>query len=524
MGSGTGIGQNVSIVGFNNAKPINASEGGHLQVVSSFPKIKLIGRIQVRTTVTTLSDLPCSSIVIRAKEGNLGDIWIGGIDDDVPAVNVGIPLHEDEHIILYVDNANKVSLIAASDYDEVYVIAYLDNDSDVEITPGDPPPPDLTAPTVVSVFPTNGSTSVATNTAIYAIFDEELLGATITTTNITVAPAISYTVAKDSVDPTKVLIIPDSNLAFATAYTVTLTTGLTDDADTPNALAAPYPWSFTTAAAPPPPDTTPPTIVSVTPTTGSTNVSISVNPAIAFSEDLLDSSVTSTTVKMTKVSNSQEITTNLVHSTDGKTITMTPTSSLEYSTEYRINVTTGIKDVAGNALAASANYTFTTEAQALVATYSVSGNTYINLNVFGVTKVGEYLNSSSSILRNGRPFKKFILYFRKKGNPSSDTVSIAITNSTGSVVQSLGSFNITSLSTSSDTAKTYEITGHTFSTGQMVTVFYDGGDSDNGLYVRISNTNATSDGSATCLRKYYGFIYNSWSTDTSSDLGSIMYS
>jgi hypothetical protein len=203
---------------------------------------------------------------------------------------------------------------------------------------------------------------------------------------------------------------------------------------------------------------------------------------------------------------------------------MTPTTSLEYSTEYRIDVTTGIKDVAGNALAASSNYTFTTEAQALVATYSVSGNTYINLNVFGVTKVGEYLNSSSSILRNGRPFKKFILYFRKKGNPSSDTVTIAITNSTGSVVQSLGSFNITSLSTSSDTTKTYEITGHTFSTGQMVTVFYDGGDSDNGLYVRISNTNATSDGSATCLRKYYGFIYNSWSTDTSSDLGAIMYS
>jgi hypothetical protein len=525
--SGTGRGQGVYIVGYNNGLPVYASEGSHLQISSSYPKVKNLGRFQVRTTATSLPDCSCSSVIIRAKEGNLGNIWIGGVDEDVPAVNVGMPLHEDESIILYVNNTNKIRLIAASDYDEVYVIAYLDAEADIELTPGNPPPPDLTAPTVTSRFPAPGATGIATNTAIYAIFDEELLGATITTTNITVSPSITYTVSKDSVDPTKVLVVPASNLAFSTLYTITLTSGLTDDADTPNALVGPVAWSFTTTNAPPPPDTTPPTIISVTPTDESTNVAVAINPAVSFSEDLLDSSVTSTTIKLVKVSNSQEITANRTHSSDGKTITITPESSLEYSTEYRLDITggsTGVKDVAGNALAASASYTFTTEAQALTATYSVSGNTYINLNVFGVTRVGEYLNTNSSILKNGRPFKKFILYFRKKGNPSSDTVSIAITNSTGSTVQSLGSFNITSLSTSSDTTKTYEITGHTFSQGQMVLVSYDGGDSDNGLYVRISNTNATSDGSATCLRKYYGFIYNTWSNDTSSDVAGLFYS
>jgi hypothetical protein len=441
---------------------------------------------------------------------------------------VGIPLHEDESIILYVNNANKVSLIAASDYDEVYVIAYLDNDADVPVTPGNPDPPDLTAPTVVSKFPADLSTGIATNTAIYAIFSEELLGATITTTNITVSPSISYTVAKDSVDPTKVLIIPASNLAFSTAYTVTLGTGLTDQANTPNALAAPVNWTFTTTNAPPPPDTTPPTIVSVNPTDESTNIPIAINPTISFSEDLLDSTVTSQSITLTKTSNSQTLVTNYSHSADGKTITVVPTATLEYSTQYRLRIkggaSGGVKDLNNNALASDANYDFTTEAQAIQATYSVSGNTYLSMNIFEYKKVGEFLNSSSSILRNGKPFKKFILYFRKKGNPPSDTVRIDITNSTGSVIKALGSFNVNTLSTSQDTAKTYEITGHTFSTGQMVLVSYDGGDDDNGLYVRISNTNATSDGSATCLRALYGFPFESWVTNSSSDLAMIAYS
>lgn len=528
MGSGLGRGVPAYLVGGNNGISVTASEGGHLQISSSYPKIKNLGRFQVRTTATSLPDCSCSSVIIRAKEGNLGNIWIGGVDEDIPQVNVGMPLHEDESIILYVDNTNKIRLIAASDYDEVYVIAYLDAEADIELTPGNPPPPDLTAPTVTSRFPSPGATGIATNTAIYAIFDEELSGASITTTNITVSPSITYTVAKDSVDPTKVLIVPASNLAFSTAYTVTLTTGLTDDADTPNALAAPVNWSFTTAAAPPPPDTTPPTIVSVTPANNATNVAVAITPAISFSEDLLNSTVNAQSITLTKVSNSQTLTTNYTHSSDGKTITVSPTSSLEYSTQYKLHIeggaTNGVKDNAGNALAADADYTFTTEAQALTATYSVSGNAYMTMNLFGVDKVGAFLNSASSILKNNRPFKKFILYFKKKGNPGSKTISIDITNSTGTVIKNLGSFNINTLSSSTETTKTYEITGHTFSTGEMVTVSYDGGDSDNGLYVRYSNANATSDGSATCLRKHTGFIFNTWSTDSSSDLAMIAYS
>ena len=493
-----------------------------------------MGRFQIRTTAkggTALPDCACSSVVIRAKEGNLDNIWIGGVDDDVPQVNVGMPLHEDESIILYVDNTNKVRLVAASDYDEVYVIAYLDSDSDIDVDPANPDPPDLTAPTVVSRFPSPGATGIATNTAIYAIFDEELEDASITTTNITVTstPSITYTVAKDSVDPTKVLIIPDTALAFSKTYTITLTTGLTDDAEDLNPLAAPVSWSFTTAAAPPPADTTAPTIVSVTPANGTTNVAINVNPAVAFSEDMLDSSITATTMKLIKVSNSQEITTSRSHSSDGKTITLIPTSSLEYSTQYNIFIEggppTSVKDVAGNSLAADTTYTFTTAAEALTATYSVSGNDYEYLSEAGYTKVGAYINTSSSILKNSRPFKRFVFYLRKKGSPTG-TISFDVTNSTGTVKQALGTYSIASLSTSSDTAVTKEITGYTFATNDMVTISYSNGNSSNGLYVKKSNTNATSDSSATCLRKFYYWfgLSNSWSNSTSEDLAAIMYS
>ena len=51
---------------------------------------------------------------------------------------------------------------------------------------------------------------------------------------------------------------------------------------------------------------------------------------------------------------------------DGKTVTFTPSSSLQFSKTYTAKLTTGVKDVAGNALAADKVWTFTTQARSIV--------------------------------------------------------------------------------------------------------------------------------------------------------------
>ncbi len=80
--------------------------------------------------------------------------------------------------------------------------------------------------------------------------------------------AVAATVARDSVGTT-VVLTPDAPLAYATLYTATLTTAITDTAGV--ALAAEYAWSFTTAAAP---DTTAPQVVATVPAADSTGVAI----------------------------------------------------------------------------------------------------------------------------------------------------------------------------------------------------------------------------------------------------------
>ena len=49
-------------------------------------------------------------------------------------------------------------------------------------------------------------------------------------------------------------------------------------------------------------------------------------------------------------------------SADKKTVTLDPTNNLANSTEYTATVTTGVKDLAGNALASNQSWTFTTVA------------------------------------------------------------------------------------------------------------------------------------------------------------------
>lgn len=101
---------------------------------------------------------------------------------------------------------------------------------------------DNIAPTVVSASPSNGSTSVDPNINCVITFSEAM-DTTTFAANITINPAALNTVTASS-DGTQAILNPNTSLAYATNYTCSALTGVTDLAG--NALAAQYDTQFTT--------------------------------------------------------------------------------------------------------------------------------------------------------------------------------------------------------------------------------------------------------------------------------------
>jgi hypothetical protein len=113
---------------------------------------------------------------------------------------------------------------------------------------------DTTRPRVVSTVPRTtvpGPTlAISTNTAVSALFTEDMAPASISASTFTVscvAPCVSPTgTVSYSVGNRTAVFTPAAALAANTTYTATITAGATDLAI--NALAGNYIWTFTTAA------------------------------------------------------------------------------------------------------------------------------------------------------------------------------------------------------------------------------------------------------------------------------------
>ncbi|HME56504.1 MAG TPA: ice-binding family protein [Candidatus Lokiarchaeia archaeon] len=211
------------------------------------------------------------------------------------------------------------------------------------------------APTVSSTIPVNGATGVAVNSAMAAIFSTTMNSSTINTTTFTLkqgATPVSGTVNYTGVTAT---FTPASNLAASTVYTANITTKVKDLAG--NALAANKVWTFTTGAAI---DTTPPTVSSTIPANVATGVAVNSAMAAIFSEamDPLTINTTTFTLKQGATPVSGVVTYSVV------TAVFTPASNLSAGTPYTATITTGAKDLAGNALAVNYVWTFTTSAVA----------------------------------------------------------------------------------------------------------------------------------------------------------------
>jgi hypothetical protein len=243
--------------------------------------------------------------------------------------------------------------------------------------------PAPTPPTVISTVPTNQATGVPINQALSATFSVAMTSATLSATSFTlsgpggatVTGAVTY-VAAGSV----ATFTPAANLAPSTIYTATITTGVENLNGT--AMASNYVWTFTTAAAI---VITPPTVTSTIPANLASNVPLNQVVSATFSKAMNPATISSTTFQLTGPG-----TTNVAglvaYATIGNTLTFIPTANLAQNTLFTATITTGVADLAGNAMASDYVWSFTTgaapdtTAPELVSTVPANGASNVSLN------------------------------------------------------------------------------------------------------------------------------------------------
>ena len=259
------------------------------------------------------------------------------------------------------------------------VIALVLVCSCITLTPSTPP--DTTAPTVSSTIPVNAATGVAINSAITAIFSEAMNPLTIITVTFTLKQGNTPVLGTVSYSKVSAIFVPTSSLTPSTPYTATITTEAKDLAG--NALTVDFVWNFTTGEAL---DTTAPTISTTIPVNATTGVAINSAITAIFSEAMDPLTVTKTTFTLTQGNKRVLGTVNYSY----VSAVFVPESKLAYNTTYTATITTGIKDLAGNALTSAYAWSWTTgkdpdtTAPMVTGTINVNGATNVPIN----TKVG----------------------------------------------------------------------------------------------------------------------------------------
>ena len=264
--------------------------------------------------------------------------------------------------------------------------------------------PDNTAPTITSFNPAGGATGVSTTTPINITFSETLNAATVKSNtvyllkggNTLVISTLTYNAATSTAT-----ITPTDALLFGQSYTIYVLGGPSGVKDLANnALLGNIASVFTTLPAPA--DTTAPTVTGMAPSGSAVAVNSSV--AVTFSEALNASTVTSTNVQLRNTATNAVIATTISYTQGSTTVTLTPTAALANATGYTIFVqggSSGIKDVAGNALAANATGTFTTVSAAdttaptVTAISPTSGSNSVAVNAALTVTFSEAMNAST---------------------------------------------------------------------------------------------------------------------------------
>lgn len=207
---------------------------------------------------------------------------------------------------------------------------------------------------IIDVAPTNGETNVVLNLPEATVkFDQQVddtvggANSVLNSSNFYITPAVSGSTLYYDSTQALAKIQFGAALAASTTYTVTVTNVKDVNGNLVN--GQPYTWTFTTKSS----DTTRPTAVITSPTT---TVSIPTNQSftIQFSEAMDPATITTSNIYINGV------TSTVSYDALNFIATLTPTTALNYATDYTLTVSTGVTDASANSLLQPLSFAFTT--------------------------------------------------------------------------------------------------------------------------------------------------------------------
>ncbi|QYZ65331.1 MAG: hypothetical protein OI74_04575 [Gammaproteobacteria bacterium (ex Lamellibrachia satsuma)] len=215
---------------------------------------------------------------------------------------------------------------------------------------------DVVGPEVIEVTPADGASEVDLAATVVVRFSEAIDPASVTAASLTLVNGgmepVDFTFSADN---TLVTLVPsDGVLEPAADYMLTVDTAVTDSAG--NTLTASFTSGFSTAS----PDMTPPEVAAISPLDGATGVSIASLVRVTFSEPIAPASLNGSTFQVSAGGNPLAGTLELQ---GGDTqASFLPNMPLPLDTLVVTSLTDGITDLAGNPLAGTLNFSFTTGA------------------------------------------------------------------------------------------------------------------------------------------------------------------
>jgi hypothetical protein len=204
-------------------------------------------------------------------------------------------------------------------------------------------------PVVVERSPSSGATGVGIRQPVVVRFSEPMYTTELLSSFSWTGGGGSVPASVDTDDEVVFVFQPLVDMLENTTYTFTLSNTAIDWSGNPLAETS---WSFTTAVSP---DLTPPRLVSMTPADGATNVPVTTNLVLVFSEPIQQEGLNEIIMTPSPGDGVAE------WSQDGTTVTFDPDQNLLTNTMYTLVIPPGgIQDIAGNPMTEAVEVQFTT--------------------------------------------------------------------------------------------------------------------------------------------------------------------